>query len=152
MFIWIKMVKLTHLLVITQIFLLNYLIWTRMCFKSAPFRGSITLFSLRQHTQLKLFKILLFIWWQTASSYYTTLLVSHGDWLTIIGPLLLLEGWKEKGQSSTVDLVSVFPQQHILNYVKAYRWWTLNSGGETGDVGDRELSPSWKETKQLQTW
>lgn len=39
-----------------------------------------------------------------------------------------------------MDLVSVFPQQHILNYLEAYRWWTLDRGGGTGDVDGRQLS------------
>lgn len=71
-------------------------------------------------------------------------MVSGDNWSL---PCIRVVRWKGKGQSSTVDLVSALPQQHILNYVKAYRWWTLNGGGRTGDAHHRKLSSSWRETK-----
>lgn len=43
---------------------------------------------------------------------------------------------RSKRTRDTVDLITASPWQHTLTQVQAYRWWTLDRGGEPGDVGN----------------
>lgn len=39
-----------------------------------------------------------------------------------------------KGQGDTGDLITASPWQRALTHAQAYRRWTLDRGGEPGDV------------------